>query len=348
MDSLTQAALGAVMGELVLGRKLGWRGAAWGAFFGTLPDLDVIALPFLDAAAGIRWHRGLSHSILIMIMASLILARPVARCHRERGVKAVEAGWLIFWAWSTHVLIDCFTTYGTQIFEPFSDARVAMNVMFIVDPLFTLPLLIGLWMALRLPRDSWRRRRVMGISVCVSSLYVMVGFAMQSWAENEISRHMKNDLLDAELVQVAPSSFNTILWRGLIETKEGYYLTYWSPFDGEQGAAYDYIEKKCEIMNSYEGTAELDALKWFSRRHWVARKGKDGRSVFIDMRFTEIRDPRSGILQPIFQWHLERAESGSVSVPMERPTGLDYAGAGVLIWERIWGGQERWEAVKEF
>ena len=182
----------------------------------------------------------------------------------------------------------------------------------------------------------------------MSSLYVMVGFAMQSWAENEISRHMKNDLLDAELVQVAPSSFNTILWRGLIETKEGYYLTYWSPFDGEQGAAYDYIEKKCEIMNSYEGTAELDALKWFSRRHWVARKGKDGRSVFIDMRFTEIRDPRSGILQPIFQWHLERAESGSVSVPMERPTGLDYAGAGVLIWERIWGGQERWEAVKEF
>jgi inner membrane protein len=159
------------MGELVLGPKLGWRGAAWGAFFGTLPDLDVIVLPFLDAAAGIRWHRGLSHSILVMVVASLILARPVARCHRAAGVTAGEAGRMIFLAWSTHVLIDCLTTYGTQIFEPFSSARVAMNVMFIVDPLFTLPLLVGLWWALRLPRESGKRRKVMGIGVFLSSFF---------------------------------------------------------------------------------------------------------------------------------------------------------------------------------
>ena len=348
MDSLTQAALGAVMGELVLGRKLGWRGAAWGAFFGTLSDLDVIALPFLDAAAGIRWHRGLSHSILIMILASLSLAKPVARCHQKRGVMTREAGLMIFLAWSTHVLIDCLTTYGTQIFEPFSNARMAMNVIFIVDPLFTLPLVVGLWRTLRLPQESLKRRRVMGIAVCVSSLYVMVGCGMKSWAESEIIKNLKNDFATGKLVQVAPSSFNTILWRGLIETKEGYYLTYWSPFDGDQGATYDYIEKKREIMKSYEETEELDALKWFSRGHWVARKGADGRSVFIDMRFTEIRDPRSGMLQPIFQWHLDRAESDCVNVPMERPTGLDYAGAGLLIWERIWGVRERWDAVKEF
>jgi hypothetical protein len=59
IDSHTQAALGTMMGELVLGRTRGWRGAAWGAFLGTLPDLDVIALPFPEAAAGMRWHRGL-------------------------------------------------------------------------------------------------------------------------------------------------------------------------------------------------------------------------------------------------------------------------------------------------
>lgn len=347
MDSLTQAALGAVMGELVLGRKLGWRGAAWGAFFGTLPDLDVIALPFLDAAAGIRWHRGLSHSILIMVLAGVVFAWPLARRYRDHGVTAREAGWIVFLAWSTHVLIDCFTTYGTQIFEPFSSARMAMNVFFIVDPILTVPLLIGLWMALRLPRESGKRRRVMGLGVVVSCLYVGVGFGMQSWAKSEMIRHLKEDLPDGELVQVAPSSFNTVLWRGLIEAKDGYYLTYWSPFDGE-AATYDFIEKKRELMAEFAGTEELEALKWFSRGHWVARDGVDGRSVLIDLRFAEIRDPRSGILQPIFQWHLERDEGGVVKAPMERPTGLDYAGAGMLVWERMWGDRKRWDAVRAF
>lgn len=148
MDSLTQAVFGAAMGELVLGRKLGWRGALCGAILGTLPDLDVLALPFMEPAAGIYWHRGISHSILVTLLLSFLLAFPLARYFRVRKVSAGEAGWMVILAWGTHSMVDCFTTYGTQIFEPFSHERVAMNVQFIVDPLFTLPLLVGLCWAL--------------------------------------------------------------------------------------------------------------------------------------------------------------------------------------------------------
>ncbi|NBW94975.1 MAG: metal-dependent hydrolase, partial [Bacteroidetes bacterium] len=43
MDSLTQIALGAAVGEATVGRKAGKKGALWGAALGTLPDLDVVA-----------------------------------------------------------------------------------------------------------------------------------------------------------------------------------------------------------------------------------------------------------------------------------------------------------------
>ncbi len=288
MDSLTQAVVGAVVGELILGKKIGWRGAAWGAFFGTLPDLDIIALPFLDPAAGIRWHRGISHSIPIMIIASFLLARVLARVHKSDHVRPKEMGWMVFWAWSTHVLVDCFTTYGTQIFEPFSHYRAAMNTLFIVDPLFTLPMLIGIILALRIDPERWRKRRlVIWRSVAVSCLYLCFAFTMKVIAEKKMMENLTTEVPNGELVAVAPSSFNTLLWRGLIETPDGYYLRYWSPFDSVK-PCYEYFPKNRELASEYEGESALEALKWFSRGHWVARKGDHGH-----YRHEIHRNPRS-------------------------------------------------------
>ena len=74
MDSITQATLGAAVGEWLLGRKLGNRALAWGALLGTLPDLDVLIAPFLDTAGNLWWHRGPSHSLLVMLLASWLLS----------------------------------------------------------------------------------------------------------------------------------------------------------------------------------------------------------------------------------------------------------------------------------
>lgn len=348
MDSLTQAAVGAVVGEILLHKKIGWRGMAWGAFLGTLPDLDVLALPFLDSAAGIYWHRGISHSILIMIVASLLLAWPMARLYSNHGVSAWRMGLLVFWAWSTHVLVDCFTTYGTQVFEPFSSYRVAMNTFFIVDPLFTLPLLVGLAIVLLAKQlTSQKRRTVMMGAVAVACCYLTFALVMKSWATRVIQAKLGGDIPDGKLVAVAPSSFNTILWRGLIETQNGYFLRYWSPWDDAQ-TSYEYFPKHHELASDYEGEEVLEALRWFACGHWVARKGDDGTLVIIDMRFTEIRDPGDGICRPIFQWHLRRDAQGHVHAPMLRPKGLNYTAAARLVGQRMLGDNIPWEKIREF
>jgi len=283
VDSITQAALGGVVGELVLGKKIGWKGMAWGFLFGTLPDLDVLFSPWLEATERLRWHRGISHSLLMMVLASFVLAKPLSFLHRERGVSVRRAGWFVFFVWSTHVLIDVFTVYGTQIFEPFSDVRVSTSNLFIIDFFFTLPLLgcifyrfgVGLlgmkrWFAWRREDDDIEKeafewplfsRRAAVVAISLSCLYVLFSFIMKLWAVDQIKGHMRVEIPGAKLVAVAPTPLNTILWRGLIETDEAYFVTYWSPFDQEP-AEYDFLPKKQALAARFEGQELFENLKW--------------------------------------------------------------------------------------
>jgi len=333
MDSITQAALGAAVGELTLGKKLGWKALAWGAFFGTLPDLDVLFSPFLDEAARLHWHRGISHSILIMILASLFLAKPLARLHQKSGVMPREAGWFIFWVWSTHVLIDVFTTYGTQIFEPFSDQRVALNNLFIIDPLFSGPLLLGILGVLFLKQESRARQLTMRIAVGISCFYVCLSFGVKIKANQVISQRAKE--LGGEAVAVAPTPINIVLWRGLIETPSGFHVTYWSLFDRKNEGHSNFFPKNAEFLEPFEGEELLESLKWFSRGWWTAHRTDKGTVVFVDRRFGEVRDVKSGYLFPMFQWHLQRDESGKMIAPNKRPKGLDLKASLILTWNRM-------------
>lgn len=356
MDSITQAALGGVVGGLVLGRKLGWKATAWGIFFGTLPDLDILAYPWLDQVGQLRWHRGLSHSILVIVLASLLLAKPLALLHRRKNVHPREAAWFVFWIWSTHVLIDVFTTYGTQIFEPFSDTRVATNNFFIIDPLFTLPLLFALLYRpgkflfsriRKIPRPAFTVRPHR-IALTLSSLYVVFSFIMKSWATHQVDSRLFEEIPNARIVAVAPTPLNTLLWRVLIETDDAFWVTYWSPFDREP-AAYDFLPKNRHLATRFDGQEPFPSLEWFSRGHWIARPGPAPETtVFIDVRFGEIRDLETRQLLPMFQWHLHYDDEGHLQAKQYRPRSFKPAEALALIAERITGKKDRWESVKSF
>tara|TARA_B110000881_G_scaffold121212_1_gene106386 strand:- start:15 stop:1121 length:1107 start_codon:yes stop_codon:yes gene_type:complete len=368
VDSITQAALGGVVGELVLGRKLGWKGMAWGLFFGTLPDLDILVYPWLDQAEKLRWHRGISHSIAMMLVASFTFAKPLSLLHRKKGVSAKRAGWFVFLAWSTHVLIDVFTSYGTQVFEPFSDQRVAWSNIFIIDLFFTLPLLICVlywpWKCFvyLIGRLRWRRgdqdpeekpdfpafsTRCAKMAIFATCLYVVFSLVMKLWAVDQIKGHMADELPNGKVVMVAPTPFNTLLWRGLIETDEAFFVTYWSPFDREP-AKYDFLPRKRSLATSFDGKEPFETLKWFSRGYWIARQGPEGKVIFIDVRFGELRDVESKQQLPMFQWHLEYDEDGKLGANSYRPRDLKMQEALGLIWRRIWGNKEEWESIKSF
>ena len=73
MDIVTQIALGAAVGEATFGRKVGWRAPVWGELCGLLPDLDVL-WPFADPVSAFTWHRGYTHALAVLVLATLIVA----------------------------------------------------------------------------------------------------------------------------------------------------------------------------------------------------------------------------------------------------------------------------------
>ena len=179
MDSITQIVLGAACGEAVLGKKIGNRALLFGAIGGTVPDLDVLfgKLLYNNEIDSMAFHRGFMHSFLFALLGALVFGMLVF-CLYNRGKRygittQNDWIWLFFASIFTHPILDSFTAYGTQLFAPFSNYRVAFNNISVADPLYTLPFLGLLIVVMFFKRTSTKRRLFLKLSLGVSSLYMM-------------------------------------------------------------------------------------------------------------------------------------------------------------------------------
>lgn len=116
MDSLTQIVVGIATAEAIAGKELKNRTFLYGAILGTLPDLDILANFFISEIDALLFHRGISHSILFFLIISPFLGFLIAKIETKISYK--KAVFLVFMCLLTHVLIDLFTTWGTQVLWP--------------------------------------------------------------------------------------------------------------------------------------------------------------------------------------------------------------------------------------
>ncbi|HSC79985.1 MAG TPA: metal-dependent hydrolase, partial [Chitinolyticbacter sp.] len=133
MDSLTQIVLGASVAALAAPPAQRRRALLAGAMLGTLPDLDIVPLALMgvDAVTYVTWHRGPSHSLLVLTALALLLW-PLARW-RSTTVRVAPRRWLaaIWLALLTHPLLDAFTVYGTQLWWPLQPPPAMWSSVFI-------------------------------------------------------------------------------------------------------------------------------------------------------------------------------------------------------------------------
>jgi inner membrane protein len=184
------------------------------------------------------------------------------------------------------------------------------------------------------------------VAISLSSLYVVFSLTMKIWAMDQIKGRMMEAIPNGELVLVSPTPFNTMLWRGLIETDDGYFVTHWSPFDKEV-SGYHFFAKQHELCESFKEEEMFKGLKWFSRGHWVARETLDHEVEFIDIRFGEIRDYEAGKLLAMFRWHLSYDDQGKFLVS-RAPRHAKMGDSMRALWKRLWGNQKEWEEIEPF
>lgn len=264
LDSLTQAALGAAVGTAVLGRRAGARAALWGAVCGTLPDLDVL-WQHGDPVRDFTFHRAETHALFYLTLLSPLLGVLLARLNRDREAWGRWA--LLAWlALVTHALLDAFTIYGTQLLLPFSDYPVGLGSVFIIDPLYTLPLLAGVGAAL-----AWQRSRpgpaarANAAGLLASSAYLAWSVAAQAHVEGVVHRALAATPLEAGRVLATPTPFNTLLWRIVVMDDDGYHEGFHSLLD--RGTALQLVrhESRTDLLEPLREAWPVQRLAWFSK-----------------------------------------------------------------------------------
>jgi len=210
MDSLTQIALGIATAELVAGNKLQNKTFLYGAILGTIPDLDIVVGKFLSDVDGVAIHRGLSHSLLFFAFLSPILGWVISKIEKDK-INFKSASLLAFWCLTTHVLLDLFTSWGTQILWPL-DYRFALKTIFVIDPLYTIPLLISLIFVWKNKEFLVRRKYVIR-GLVISSSYLLLTCFLKLFGVQQFEKALQNQKLTYQELIVKPTAFNSILWN---------------------------------------------------------------------------------------------------------------------------------------
>ncbi|RPI12878.1 MAG: metal-dependent hydrolase [Lysobacterales bacterium] len=269
-------ALGAAVGTAVLGRRIGPRAALWGAAFGTLPDLDVL-VSHGDPVRDFTFHRGVSHSFFWLTVASPFLAALAATVERKSG--AGFRSWLLL-AWLalvTHPMLDAFTVYGTQLLLPFSDHPFGIGSVFIIDPLYTVPLLVGLatWLVLR-RRDPVRAGRWNAAGLVASTLYLGWTVAAQSHVESLVHRTAAAASHDHDRVLVTPTPFNTLLWRVVVMDETGYREGFRSLLDERDTVTLQFHATEPRLLDDVRDDWSVQRLAWFSKGFYGVHRADPG------------------------------------------------------------------------
>lgn len=344
MDSLTQIVLGAAVGEAVLGKKVGNKALLWGGIAGTIPDLDVIYIQLIggNAIDEIVLHRGFSHSILFAFLIAPILGWLINRLYRNRS-EADFKGWttLFFWSVFTHPLLDSLTTYGTQLFLPFSDHRVSIASVFVVDLFYTLPFLFSVIGISLMARTSGWRKRLNYVGLGLSSTYLLIGLLNKHLASQVFEKDLLTEPEQMELVFTGVTPLNTILWYGVAESEGAFHVGYYSFFDEDENVDWVSFNKNHHLLDGIENEYGVDRLKWFSDQLYVvSEQGKDtlnlytmkfGRSKFVSKK------PQDSFA---FYARITKAENGNLVFESIRDVeSLDVKKQLKLLLERIKGNE---------
>ncbi len=305
MDSITQAALGAAIGHTVLGHRIGRKAALWGAVLGTLPDLDTF-FPYGDPVEAFTLHRGYSHSYLVLALAAPCLAWIATRLHGSAHWPRWLA--LCFLCLLSHPLLDSFTVYGTQVGLPFTNYPVAWSTLFIIDPLFTFPLLAALAVAMVRPALQWGRWDPCALGLTLSCIYLGLSLAAKAHLE-VVTRNARYAIHAPEAAYLTtPAPFNILLWRVVVMGPQTYWEGFYSVIGDDRLTLTEYPNGHELVRPLSSTTPAISQLAWFARGFYAAVELPDGT--------VRMQDLRMGFLgRYIFTFDVARRE-GNVVTPV--------------------------------
>ena len=285
MDPLSQGTVGAAFAQSVANKNNIFKIGFIGFLAGLIPDLDVLIQSSTDPILSLEYHRHFTHSLFFIPFGSLIFAFLVFPFVKSSmSFKTVYFASLLGYA--THGLLDACTSYGTQLFWPFSNERVSWNNISIVDPLFTIPVLIFLGIAIKTKKKIFS---FFGIGWII--FYISLGFVQYERALLVATELAKMRGHNVERLTLKPSFGNLILWKSIYQHKETFYVdairtalsSTWCL--GESIRVFDYQYHLPDLDKESQQKKDIERFRWFSQDYLGYYKEKN---IVTDVRFSMI------------------------------------------------------------
>jgi inner membrane protein len=215
MDSITQIALGAVIGQAIGYKKFGNKAAVFGGLGGLIPDLDVLATPFLGEYGSWKYHRHATHSLWFGPLLGSFMGWGLWKHYGRQAGHLMPWMWIMVLAILTHPLLDLFTIYGTQLLAPFSNQRFEISGVSIIDPIYT----IILFLSLLLPViKKWRH--VVPATACIAlfltTSYLFFGWHLNTRAETYAAAQLAKQNIKTERMTAYTTIFQPFLRRVVV------------------------------------------------------------------------------------------------------------------------------------
>lgn len=251
--------------------------------------------------------------------------------------------WMFFLSLITHPILDCFTTYGTQILLPFSDQRVAFNNIAVADPAYTVPFLICLLIAMFLARTNPNRSRWNNAGLIISSLYMIFTLYNKTRINTIFENSLRQDHIVYSRYMTTPSILNNILWSGIAETDSAFYFGQYSFFDKQKTFKLMKRDKNNpEFATALEEDPTLKTLRWFSDDYFAIER-KSGDSIqYYDLRFGTFRVKPSDPDNFVFKFILQENPVGKFTLlgQDDGPRDANMGEVFKMLWNRILGNVE--------
>jgi inner membrane protein len=286
MDPLTQATLGAALAQSAARPERVRAFSAAGAIGGLAPDLDIFIRSATDPLLYLEYHRQFTHSLVfIPVGAALcaLLVHPFVRARLE---------WRETWlacllGYATHGLLDACTSYGTQLFWPFSDFRVGWNWISVVDPLFSVPLFGLLFIGFIRRRPGLAR-----LGLCWAVVYLAIGALQQARVETTAMEVTLARGHEPVRLTAKPGFGNLLVWKVVYEHDGRYYVDAVRAGLPETVCPGEHIEKLrlpeqlSWLEQGSQQWLDVERFRWYAD-DWLALDRQDPNYV-VDVRYAAL------------------------------------------------------------
>lgn len=337
MDSLTHIVIGAAIGDTMLRKEIGRKGALIGALAKTIPDFDLFYTGLDDPFAYMCHHRGHTHSLFWELIYAIPLAILFYYIFKKKV--SVQKWFFLFLIclWG-HSLLDVCTNYGTRLFLPFTQHAYSWNNMAIADIFFTLPMLILLIGGLCFSNISTQRKRWINSLFVFCFLYLGYTGINKMYANNLFQKSLDNHQLRYDAFMTNPTILNNFLWYGIAKNDSDIYISERSLLFPQKEMRWLRFKRHREWLEQHPDKQRTEVIKWFSQGYDIAEKDKDTLNVYcVKFGRTNMKKDSLGSTF-IFHYKLFQ-KNGENRMTMEEPTNenANFKEGFIDLYERIMG-----------